>query len=113
MALGALRKALYFAGRIDQKYNINKIFIQKYAPPHYRKRLNKLVDIGGTLGGGYGIYNAINTLIAPDTPGNENAKIPFQRQRDASYKSYKTRSGRARSNWRWCRPRKRPYQYKR
>ncbi len=93
MAYGtAIRKGLSIAGRIDKKYNINKIFIQKYAPPHYRARLNKIVDIAGAAGGGYGLYGFAQSLIAPDTPGNDNA-VPQQRYGPKAYTPYKTRGG--------------------
>ncbi len=75
--LPALKRGLQIAGRIDQKYNINKIFIQKYVPPGYRKTANKLVDITGTIGGGYGIVRFIESLYAPDTPGM-SGQIPFK-----------------------------------
>lgn len=87
----ALKRGLRLAGRIDQKYNINKIFIQKYVPPGYRKRANKIVDVAGTLSGGYGIYGFINSLIAPESPGNSGFPEIQQRQRFTSRKSYKTR----------------------
>ncbi len=91
-----IRQGLKLAGKIDRKYNLNKIFIQKYVPPGYRKTANKIVDIAGIIGGGYGIYNA---LIAPDSPGN-SAQIPFQKQ-PQTYKPYQTRGGyTTRSNYR-------------
>ncbi len=92
MAYGtAIRQGLRLAGKIDSKYNINKIFVQKYVPPGYRKRVSQVFDVAGTLGGGYGIYNLIQSLYAPDTPGND-AQIPFQGPRITSRKSYKTRN---------------------
>ncbi len=99
VVITAIKRGLYIAGRIDRKYNINKIFIQKYAPPGYRKQLNRLVDIGGTIGGGYGLYQFINSLIAPETPGN-GAQIPFKKQRPffKANKSYQTRGRRAERN---------------
>ncbi len=89
--LPALKQGLRIAGRIDQKYNLNKIFIQKYVPPGYRKTANRLVDIAGTLGGGYGIVKFVESLYAPDTPGN--SAIPFKPQKQfRKYRqSYKTR----------------------
>ncbi len=99
MAYGsAIRQGLRIAGKIDRKYNLNKIFIQKYVPPGYRTRANKLVDIAGTLGGGYGIYNFINSLIAEDSPGN-SAQIPFKKSKFTSRKSYKTRGRFTRRRW--------------
>ncbi len=94
MAYGtAVRQGLRLAGRIDRKYNINKIFIQKYAPPHYRNRLNKLVDITGALGGGYGIYNFAQSLLESETPGM-GGQIPFRKFRKiTSRKSYQARRG--------------------
>ncbi len=93
MAYGtAIRQGLRIAARIDQKYNINKIFVQKYVPPGYRNVVNKIFDIVGTAGGGYGLYSGIQSLIAPDSPGNQIA-IPQKKLR-ISYKtrtSYKTR----------------------
>ncbi len=101
--LPVIKRGLYLAGRIDKKYNINKIFIDKYAPPGYRKTLNRIVDIGATLGGGYGIYNFAQSLIAEDSPGN-SAPIPFKKFSKTG-KSYKTR-GRfpVRSSRRYCKP---------
>ncbi len=88
----AIKQGLRIAGRIDKKYNINKIFVDKYVPPGYRKTVNRIFDIGLTASGGYGIYNAINSLIAEDTPGNR-AQIPFKKF-TPSYRQSKTRSGR-------------------
>ncbi len=86
----ALKRGLYLAGRIDKKYNLNKIFIDKYAPPGYRKGLYKLVDIAGTLGGGYGIVRFIESLYAADSPGN-GGQIPFKKKQFETNQSYKTR----------------------
>ncbi len=101
MAYGtAIRRGFTIAGKIDKKYNLNKIFINKYVPPGYRKTANKIVDITGALGGGYGLYRFAQSLLAPDTPGN-SAPIPFQKQKYAeTSKSYKTRGRQAR---RYCR----------
>ncbi len=85
----AVKQALKIVGRIDNKYNLNKIFIQKYVPPGYRKRANKIVEVAGALGGGYGIVRFIETLYAPETPGN-GASVPFQKQ-PTSRKPYQTR----------------------
>ncbi len=91
MAYGAaIRQGLRIAGRIDSKYNINKIFIDKYAPPAYRPGLRKFVDIAGTAAGGYGIYNFLSNL-AEDSPGNA-VQTPFKKY-VTSRKSYQTRSG--------------------
>ncbi len=100
----AIRQGLRIAGKIDRKYNINKIFIDKYVPPGYRKTTRQIVDIAGIIGGGYGIYNA---LIAPDSPGND--AIPFQRNERSKSKTYKSYKTRFRQSVR-CRPeRKRRY----
>ncbi len=90
--LPAIKRGLKIAGRIDQKYNLNKIFIQKYVPPGYRKTANKIVDIAGTLGGGYGIVRFIESLYAADTPGN-SAPVYQQKTKYVSKTStsYKTR----------------------
>ncbi len=86
--LAGIKRGINLAGKIDKKYNLNKIFIQKYVPPGYRKTANKLVDIAGMVGGGYGIYNA---FIAPDSPGN-NAPTIYKKQPE-TYKPYQTRGG--------------------
>ncbi len=88
--LSGLKQGLKIAGKIDRKYNLNKIFIQKYVPPGYRSRANKIVDIAGSLGGGYGIVRFIESLYAEDTPGNR-ATIPFKKQYPSG-KPYQTRS---------------------
>ncbi len=91
-----IRAGLRIAGRIDQKYNVNKIFVNKYVPPGYRKLTNRAFDIAGTLAGGYGLYQALQSLIADDSPGNPIG-IPQQtkfRKRFTSRTSYKTRSRR-------------------
>ncbi len=85
----AIKRGLRIAGRIDQKYNVNKIFVNKYVPPGYRKYVNKIFDIAGLFSGGYGIYSAINSFIAPETPGN-GAQIPFKNV-VKTYKQNKTR----------------------
>ncbi len=80
MAYGtAIKRGFQIAGRIDQKYNLHKIFIQKYAPPGYRKTLNKIVDIAGTLGGGYGIYRFI-TSFKDDNNLNGGNGFPTQKK---------------------------------
>ncbi len=90
-----LKQAVKIAGKIDRKYNLNKIFIQKYVPPGYRTRANKIVDIAGSLGGGYGIVRFVESLYAIDSPGN-SAPIQQQRkQRFKTSKSYKTRRRRS------------------
>ncbi len=101
--LPAVKQGLRLAGKIDRKYNLNKIFIQKYVPPHQRKFANKLVDIAGTLGGGYGIVRFIESLYSPDTPGN-GGSIPFQKQRFTTRKSYKTRGRQSVRYGARCRP---------
>ncbi len=53
-------------GKIDRKYNINKIFIDKYFPPGYRKTAHKIVDVTGALAGGYGIYGLASSLLDDD-----------------------------------------------
>ncbi len=87
----AIKRGFQIAGRIDKKYNLNKIFIDKYAPPGWKPGLRKIVDIAGTLGGGYGIYQFIQSLNAPDSPGNGGFPEIQQRQRFTTRKSYKTR----------------------
>ncbi len=101
--LTGIRTGLRLASRIDRKYNLNKIFVEKYVPPGYRKLVNRFFDIGLTLSGGYGIYNA---LIAPDTPGN-SAPIFQQKKQFTPRKPYQTRVRRTGSNRIRC-----PEQYK-
>ncbi len=92
-----LRTGLRIAGRIDQKYNINKIFVNKYVPPGYRKLTNRIFDIVGTAGGGYGLYQGLQSLLAPDSPGNMDAiQTPKFRKQFTSRKSYQTRRRRPR-----------------
>ncbi len=107
MAYGtALKQGLRIAGRIDRKYNINKIFVQKYVPPGYRNKVNKIFDIVGALGGGYGIYQFVQSLYAPDSPGMSG--IPEQRNGLKTSPSNKTRGRFSRSN----RSRHRCYPYR-
>ncbi len=104
MAYGsAIRQGLRIAGRIDRKYNINKIFVEKYVPPGYRQTVRRIFDITGTLGGGYGLYNAYQSLIAPDTPGNR-AFPPFQPQTKTGT-PYQTRGRQSRRYNTRCSPR--------
>ncbi len=93
VVITGIKRGLKLLGRIDNKYNINKIFIDKYAPPGWRPGLYKIVEIAGALGGGYGIYNYVNTLIAPETPGNDVVPPirPKQRYVPKTGKSYQTR----------------------
>ncbi len=84
-----IRTAITIAGKLDRKYNINKIFVDKYVPPGYRKITRQVFDVAGALGGGLGIYNYIQGLYAPDTPGND-ATIPFRKLPPTS-KSYQAR----------------------
>ncbi len=88
--VGVLKQGLRIAGRIDRKYNINKIFVEKYVPPHLRSRTRKIIDIAGTLGGSYGLIRFIESLYAPDTPGNYAAPLP-RKEYTKTYKSNKTR----------------------
>ncbi len=86
-----VRQGLRLAGKIDRKYNINKIFIEKYFPPGYRKPAGRIVDIAGTLGGGYGLYGFLEDLLTPDT-AQRRAQIPFKKFYPiTSRKSYQTR----------------------
>ncbi len=96
----AIRSGLRLAGKIDRKYNINKIFIDKYVPPGSRKLARQIVDIAGIAGGAYGLYQY---LIADDSPGN-GASIPFRKLPQTS-KSYKTRGRSAVRFRRSCKPR--------
>ncbi len=103
-AIAAIKRGIYLAGRIDKKYNINKIFIDKYVPPGYRKSLYKIVDIAGTLGGEYGIVRFIESLYAPDSPGNDIG-IPTQRNGFKASSQSKARSRQTSRYSRWCKPR--------
>ncbi len=90
--LRGAKEALKIAGRIDNKYNINKIFVEKYVPPGYKKLTKQIFDVAGTIGGGYGIVRFIESLYADDSPGS-SAPIPFEKQKfTKTDKSYKTRS---------------------
>lgn len=86
-----LKQVVRIVGRIDRKYNINKIFIDKHVPPHLRGPARKLVDIAGTLGGGYGLVKFVESLYASDSPGN-GASVPYKKFTPAR-KPYKTRGG--------------------
>ncbi len=88
-----IRTAITIAGKIDKKYNINKIFVDKYVPPGYRKLTKQIFDVAGALGGGLGIYNLFTSLYAPSTPGNPDYGFPTIQQRKLSKtnQSYKTR----------------------
>ncbi len=78
--------------------------MEKYVPPGYRKTANRLIDIAGTLGGGYGIYNFVQSLYAPESPGM-SAPIPFSKLSPTN-KSYKTRRrSTIRSRTKYCAPR--------
>ncbi len=102
----AIKKGLYIAGKIDRKYNLNKIFIDKYAPPHWRRPLHKIVDISGSLAGGYGIYNAINSYIAPETPGNDGFSSPWSspqtRKQNQARRGYPRRKYTRRRKFQYC-----------
>ncbi len=85
----AIKTGFRIAGRIDKKYNLNKIFVDKYVPPGYRKTANRLIDIAGAVGGGYGIYR----YITDDTLVNGGFSKIQPRNGYAPSKPYKTRSG--------------------
>ncbi len=91
-----IRNIVRIAGKIDKKYNLNKIFVEKYVPPGYRKNVNKLIDVALTGSGTYGLYKA---FIDDDGAGNP-VGIP-QRQRPTTYKQYKTRSRYLRSKFQY------------
>ncbi len=83
----AIKQGLRILGRIDQKYNINKIFINKYVPPGYRKTVGKIFDVTGALGGGLGLYNLYESLTT--SPGSTDySPIP---QITPSYNKYQKR----------------------
>ncbi len=112
MAYGtAIRQGLRIAGRIDRKYNINKIFIDKYAPPGWRPGLRKIVDIAGTLGGGYGIYKYV-TSFQDDDGGLEQDGLPTENviKTDKSYQTRGRYPRRFSNRYRKC---PKDYQYKR
>ncbi len=91
MAYGtAIKRGLQIAGKIDKKYNLNKIFIDKYLPPGYRKTAYKIVDITGALGGGYGIYQFVNSLIQGDNNLNDGIPQTYNGQQK-TYPKNKTR----------------------
>ena len=94
----AIRQGLRIVGKIDRKYNINKIFVSKYVPPGYRKTANTLIDLAGTVGGGYGLYNFAQTLLAPDTPGNDDALRTIQRKKQYGTKTYSQNKTRRRQS---------------
>ncbi len=111
MAYGtAIRRGLYIAGKIDKKYNLNKIFIDKYFPPGYRKTAKQLVDIAGVFGGGYGLYNIYNEITG-NAIQKPNVK-PIQTNR--FNKTYSGNKSGYRSRRKYCPPntnRRRRYVY--
>ncbi len=89
----AITQGLRIAGRIDRKYNINKIFVEKYVPPGYRRYVRAAFDITGSIPIIIGISNYIQSLNAPDSPGRDNDSFPQiqPRKLPQTYKSNKTR----------------------
>ncbi len=94
VAIGrAVRTGLRIAGKIDRKYNINKIFIDKYVPPGYRKLARTAVDAGG-LGGifisgaSYLMDNAIQKANVGSPPYSQYKAYSGQPRRyNSRYKS--------------------------
>ncbi len=76
----AIRQGFRLAGKIDKKYNLNKIFVDKYVPPGYRKTAYRLIDIAGI--GGMVISSAFYLLDEP------NAKIRPQKLQQETYSQY-------------------------
>ncbi len=112
MAYGsAIRQGLRIAGRIDQKYNLNKIFIDKYFPPGYRPGAKKLVDLAGVFGGGYGIYQLIQSFYAPTLSTGNGLQTPIPRNGSKFHKT--RRAGTRRNTLRRCRPNFRSNRYRR
>ncbi len=94
MAYGAaLKRGFQIAGRIDKKYNINKIFIDKYAPPHWKPGLRRVIDIAGTLSGGYGIYGLISQYMDDEIEDGTFQQTSTYKQPE----TYRGRPGRSRS----------------
>ncbi len=94
----AIRTGLRIAGRIDKKYNINKIFIEKHVPPQWRRPAGLAFDVAGLVGTGIAIYsylteNSNNGILAPQV------YEPY-----ATYKQYKTRHRPTRRYRKQCYP---------
>ncbi len=103
-AIRAVRTGLTVLGKIDRKYNINKIFIEKYVPPGYRKLVSRIFDIGITSAGIVSLYDYLSTPSTDTTGGS-----PVQQQ-ERNYSQSQKYSGRnfsrSRSRRRdYCKPR--------
>ncbi len=74
VAIGAgIRTGFKVLQKIDRKYNINKIFVEKYVPPGYRKTVNRIFDYGLTTAGAISLWEYLNN-DQTFQPGN-NAPI--------------------------------------
>ncbi len=91
-ALRALRTGLQIAGKIDKKYNINKIFIDKYVPPGYRKVAGFAYDAAGLAG----IFIAAASYyygngIQKATVGPQTSEFSQERSRPTRRFGYRSR----------------------
>ncbi len=91
-----IRQGLRLAGKIDRKYNINKIFIEKYFPPNLRQPARRIVDIAGALGGGYSVYGVISNFIDDDGLEQDNGFSQTFQPRSKTRPQYKAYSGQSR-----------------
>ncbi len=79
MAIGAaLRTGIRIASKIDKKYNLNKIFIDKYVPPGHRQLARRAFDIAG-IGGMVisGISYYYDNAFSPQKPFYESPTNKF------------------------------------
>ncbi len=111
-----IRTAIQIAGKIDKKYNINKIFIEKYVPPGYRRYARAAFDIAGTAGLVVSGLSYISDRPISDDGGGTDEDGSFSKQTPPSKynKTYRGRSRRTynRYNNKYCpRPRRRQSRY--
>ncbi len=85
----AIRGGLRFARKVDEKYNINKIFVEKYVPPGYRKYAKTAIDIAGGAAPLTYIVDYLSNYSAIQNTGQQAA--PYQQQK--TYNRFPRRYG--------------------
>ncbi len=105
----AIRQGLRIAGRIDRKYNLNKLFVEKYVPPGYRKTVNRITDLALTASGGYSLYNIwddlTNNAVPPKLQTSYRFRKTYSRNKFDYRRGYKYGSFRNNRRRRCIRPR--------
>ncbi len=83
----AVKIGLRFVQKVDKKYNLNKIFVDKYVPPGYRKIVNAIYDVAITGGGLYALYEGLTSGTTPDIEDGFQTPVKYVSKTSPTYKT--------------------------